>query len=96
MRVAEATGELTPVQAVPAKAQANGSRYQGEMAMRYKLAATDDKVMATALHAFHGFMSNTCSSNWMWTIAGQNYQAILQMVFTKLALSNRPYAHHLS
>lgn len=50
---------LTPVQAVPAKAQARGSRYQGAMAMRYKLAATDDRVMATALHAFQGFMSNT-------------------------------------
>lgn len=62
MRVAEATEGLTPVQAVPAKAQANGSRYQGEMAMRYKLAATDERVMATALHAFNGFMSSTCSS----------------------------------
>jgi len=52
-------GERTPVQAVPAKAHARGSKYQGAMAMRYKLAATDDKVMATALHAFQGFMSNT-------------------------------------
>lgn len=46
---------------MPAKAQARGSKYQGAMAMRYKLAATDERVMATALHAFQGFMSNTYS-----------------------------------
>lgn len=51
---------LTPVQAVPAKAQANGKRYHGDMAMRYKLKATDVSVMATALHAFHGLKSKTC------------------------------------
>ena len=28
--------------------------------MRYKLAATDANVIATALHDFHGFMSKTC------------------------------------
>ena len=50
---------LTPVQAVPAKAQASGSRYQGDMAMRKQLAATDERVMATALHAFHGLISST-------------------------------------
>lgn len=60
--MAQAARGLTPVQAVPAKAQARGSRYQGEIAMRYKLSATDERVMATALHAFQGFISNTCST----------------------------------
>ena len=53
---------LTPVQAVPAKAQAKGSRYQGDMAMAYMLRLTDASVMATALHARKGLMSNTCRS----------------------------------
>lgn len=60
--MAKAATGLTPVQAVPAKAHASGSRYQGAMAIIYKLAATDDRVMATALHAFQGFISNTCST----------------------------------
>ena len=51
---------LTPVQAVPANTHARGSKYQGDMAIRYKLAATDANVIATALHDFHGFMSKTC------------------------------------
>ena len=39
---------LTPVQAVPAKAHAKGSRYQGEMEMRYTLSATLTTMVATA------------------------------------------------
>ena len=50
----------TPVHAVPANAQASGSRYHGEMAMRYTLSDTDATVVATAPHARHMFNSNTC------------------------------------
>ena len=45
----------TPVHAVPAKAQASGSRYQGEMAIRYTLSDTLATVVATAPHALQGF-----------------------------------------
>lgn len=45
---------------MPANPQARGSKYQGDMAIRYRLAATDANVIATALHDFHGFMSKTC------------------------------------
>ena len=51
---------FTPVQAVPAKAHANGSIYQGEMEMRYTLSATLTTVVATAPHALNGLISNTC------------------------------------
>ena len=37
--------QLTPVKAVPAKAQAKGSMYQGLMLIRYRLTATETKVM---------------------------------------------------
>jgi len=50
---------------VPANTHARGSKYQGDMAMRYKLAATDANVIATALHDFQGLMSNTCRQNMM-------------------------------
>lgn len=50
-----------PVNAVPAKAQANGSRYHGEMEMAYKAAAIDAKVSATADQALNGLISKTSS-----------------------------------
>lgn len=52
---------LTPVQAVPAKAHARGSRYHGEMEMRYTLSATLTTVVATAPQALNGLISNTCN-----------------------------------
>ena len=55
-----ACGALTPVHAVPAKAQASGSRYQGETAIRYTLSDTLATVVATAPHALQGFSWNTC------------------------------------
>lgn len=48
-----------PVQAVPAKAQARGSRYQGEFWIKNAEKATAATVVATAPHARHGLMSNT-------------------------------------
>ena len=51
---------LTPVHAVPAKAHAKGSMYQGEIEMRYTLSATLTTVVATAPHALNGLISNTC------------------------------------
>ena len=50
---------LTPVKAVPAMNHANGSRYQGLMLIRYKLADTDASVTATALQALAMFSWNT-------------------------------------
>ena len=58
--------QLTPVKAVPAKAQARGSRYQGLMLMRYRLTATETRVMPTALQAFKGLTSNTCRAGGTW------------------------------
>jgi len=51
---------LTPVKAVPESAHARGSRYQGEMEMRYNEAAMDTIDVSTAPHARTGFSSNTC------------------------------------
>lgn len=51
---------LTPVKAVPERAQAKGSRYQGEMEMRYKLAAKDTTLMSTARQALLWSISKTC------------------------------------
>jgi len=50
----------TPVHAVPANAHASGSRYHGEMEIKYTLSETDATVVATAPHARHMFSSNTC------------------------------------
>ena len=58
--------QLTPVKAVPAKAQARGSMYQGLMLMRYRLTATETRVMPTALQAFRGLTSNTCRAGSAW------------------------------
>jgi hypothetical protein len=54
---------LTPVKAVPAMNQAKGSRYHGDTLIRYRLAATLVKVMATALQALMGLISNTCAGS---------------------------------
>jgi len=50
------------VKAVPAKAQAKGSRYQGEMEMRYSDSAKVKMEMATALQARRGLISKTCAA----------------------------------
>ena len=50
------------MKAVPAKAQAKGSRYQGEMEMRYSDSAKVKMEMATALQARRGLISNTCAA----------------------------------
>ncbi len=44
---------------MPESAQARGSRYHGEMAMRYSDAAIDTIDVSTAPHARTGFSSNT-------------------------------------
>ncbi len=54
-----ACSSLTPVKAVPAKAQAKGSRYQGEMEMRYSASAKERIEVTTAPHARQGLSSNT-------------------------------------
>ncbi len=51
---------LTPVKAVPDRAQAKGSRYQGEMWMRYREAAMDTMLISTALQDLPWSTSNTC------------------------------------
>lgn len=51
---------LTPVKAVPAINQANGSKYQGLTLIRYKLADTDTSVVTTAPQALAMFSWNTC------------------------------------
>lgn len=48
-----------PVQAVPANAQASGSRYQGEFWIRNAENATAATVVATAPQARSGLMSKT-------------------------------------
>jgi hypothetical protein len=53
---------LTPVKAVPAKAHAKGSRYQGEMEIAYRASDMDTIEIPTALHAFHMLSSNTCAA----------------------------------
>lgn len=50
-----------PVKAVPASAQAKGSRYQGEMAMRYSDAAMAQMEVSTASQARVWFSSKTCA-----------------------------------
>lgn len=52
---------LTPVAAVPAKAQAKGRRYQGEYAIPAMLAATETTVSTTDFQALNSSNSNTCS-----------------------------------
>ena len=52
----------TPVKAVPASAQAKGSRYQGETEIIYRLAATEPSVVATAPQALSGLISKTCEA----------------------------------
>ena len=51
---------LTPVKAVPEKAHAKGSRYQGAMAMKYRLAAMATTDVATAPQALTGLILKTC------------------------------------
>ena len=51
--------EHTPVKAVPEKAQASGSRYQGAAAMRARLRDMEVMEIRTALHAFQGLISKT-------------------------------------
>ena len=51
------------MKAVPEKAQAKGSMYQGAMEIRYRLAAIETIEMATALQALTGLILNTCRSS---------------------------------
>jgi hypothetical protein len=48
------------VNAVPATAHANGSRYQGETEMKYRHAAMAAREVNTARHAFPWSSSKTC------------------------------------
>ncbi len=50
----------TPVKAVPARAQANGSRYHGEMLIRYRQADMLAMLVSTALQALPWSNSKTC------------------------------------
>lgn len=49
----------TPVKAVPASAQAKGSRGQGHTEMSHSQAAMEVMAISTADHAFHVLSSNT-------------------------------------
>lgn len=50
------------MKAVPARAQAKGSRYQGEMEMRYRQAAMEEIEISTADQALSSLSSNTCDA----------------------------------
>ncbi len=58
------------MKAVPAKAHARGSRYQGEMAMRYSARPKEIIEVITAPHARRGLSSNTCASRRVGQAAG--------------------------
>ena len=49
----------TPVNAVPARAHAKGSRYHGATLMAYRHAAMDTSEVTTAPHARMGLSANT-------------------------------------